>query len=110
MDKDKHIVSTSERVTAVFGEDITKAPKLSKMIYSDVLQELAAERAEVAKKTAKGILQKLAELETKHSHLAREFQKSSKAIEKEKIKILQQVEAGLKGVEPPPEDEDKKDG
>lgn len=99
----------AERTTTIFGEDPAAAPKLSKAVFDRVLAKRAEKRAVEAEQVVDGILDKLAEFQTKEKQLTQKYNEALNSFKKERAKLLAKVEAALRGVEAPPDVEPSAD-
>jgi hypothetical protein len=103
---DKKDVTT--RLSDIVGFDPAKKTKLSDELFQEVLEDVSKARIEKAKENAKVQLEKAIKLREDFARAKKDFEKQEKKFNKDLGKLLNKIEAELRGEEPPKDDD--KDG
>lgn len=101
---DKNKPNNTERLEKLCGFDPAKPLNANGSLLAEVIKELREEREEKAKVSAKEQLGKAVGLREKMIKVKREFESQTSKFDKELGKLLNRLEAGLRGEAPPTED------
>jgi hypothetical protein len=97
-----------ERLQSLVGEAANK-PRVTDEVFRKALEKINKENQEKAQEQAEGLIRQAVEIRDSMSKARSEFNKQEQKFNKQLGLLLNQIEAQLKGKEPPKEDEEKED-
>ena len=106
MSDEKQKKDPSERLKEMVKFDPSKPTGLSEELFAEVLEDVTKERIEEAKTEAKGLLEKALKLREDFGKAKKDFARQEKKFNKELGKLLNKVEAKLRGEAPKDESDD----